>query len=97
MIEKSNAKSLEENESKTRVASWSTTVVRFASRGGLGGLEPGPVKVRASCVALVRSTLKRDKTGQCHMSHMSHIRDGMGNKHVCMREGVQSNGERMGG
>ena len=43
-------------------------LVRFTSRGGLGGLGPGPVKVRASCVALVRSTLKRDKTGQSHMS-----------------------------
>ena len=30
-------------------------------------LGPGPVKVRASCVALVRSTTIRDKTGQCHM------------------------------
>ena len=55
-------------------------------------LEPGPVKVRASCVALVRRTSKRDKTGQCYMSIV--IGDGVP-INVSMREcGLLSIGER---
>ena len=51
------------------------------------------MKVRASCVALVRSTTIRDKTGQCHMRVV--IEYGGGNKPECMREcSLLSIGER---
>ena len=51
-------------------------------------LEPGPVKVRASCVALVRSTSKRDKKGQNRTTSYMSVVIGDGGANKCVYEGV---------